>query len=553
MAVLAALTRLQIRQLLRSGVSSGRPAPGLRSSGRVIYFLAILLFLGWLAYRLADSWVTQQTAARAVILLLFRPALTLLGSGAVLIIFLYAFARLIGAFTEDGDIRLLLLAPIRPEMVVGEKLLLTSLGFSAILLITIPACFAVGAALNVSPLYYLAVVVTILLLPVAPVSLGAVVLMGLLRWLPPHRARTISAMVGTLLGLVFFVGSQLARTSGSRTLPSPPAWLPSTWPARFVVDTGLGDGGAALRDGLLSLALAAGLFVLATGVAARVLATGSASYRDVGRRRASGVSVVASPTTVLPLEAEVIPASRVAGKPRSAWWILMRKDVLLLRRDPQRLVAFLYPLFIVGFNAYGVLSRGGARHSDTAVVTTLFLLILAALLLVNTTAPGLINREGRGIALLALAPITTRDILKAKWIAAASPPFLIVELALIGLATYLRLPFGEVLLLALALAALVVALSGASLAANVAWPSLGNTNPRRQGSGVAAIVSLLSDAAISVFAGGMLVLNLFVWHGLPARLAIVVMFVGLALVIGLAGRVTAVLLGRLLHSERIGG
>ncbi|HEX6509908.1 MAG TPA: hypothetical protein VF221_19960 [Chloroflexota bacterium] len=550
MRVAVALVRLQLLVILRAGVKSGRPRPSLRNSGRQLYVLAILAFFAWQAYRLAVTWVSENDAARGVVFVLFQPALTSIGSAAVLIIFFYAFTSLIGTLTDKGDLRLLLLAPVRPELVLGEKLLLTSLGFSGALLLVLPACYAVGSTVDVSPSYYIAVAAAILLLPVAPVSLGALILMGLLRQLPPARARTISTIVGTLLGIAFFAATQTARFSSGTTVPVLPAWLPSTWPGRFVAAVGLGDHADAVRYGLLTLAIAAALFVLAVLAAARVLAIGAAGYGEVSRgHRSRGPARPETVSRETPASSGYAIAVGGADVIRPVWWTILTRDVLTLRRDPQLLVAFLYPLLILGFNAYGIVSRGSGGRTSTAGGTTLVLLIIATLLLVNTTVPSLINREGKAIILLALAPLRTIDILAAKWIVAAVPPIVIVDVAAIGLCGYLGFPVNELVLIALSLAALVVAQSGATLAANIAWPKLDSTNPRRQASITGSIVGLLADTAIAVFFGAAIFLSLYTLHGLSAGLAAAVLFAGMGVVSAACGKVNAVLLRRLLYRE----
>lgn len=548
MTALRALLLLHLRQILRSGTQSGAPGLSTRRLGRPVYLLIILLFIAYQAYHWGTFWLTSHSdIARSLIITLLQPVLTTLGSAAVIVIFFYSFTSLIGTFTERRDLQLLLLAPIPPELVLGERILITSLGFSALLLIVVPALFAVGSGADITAAFYPAVLAVLLLLPVAPTSLGALLLLALLRWLPPGRARTISTLVGICLALAFFITTRLLGASGTGSLPLLPAWLPSTWPGRFLAAVGLDDGRTALQYGVLMLVLAVGLFLLATGVAAQVFATGAGSYREVRRQRAGPVVEVRVP----------LPSTRAPAAPARAplfpWWPVFATDWLSLRRDPQRLILFLYPLIIVGFNAFQILSRGRSANPDAAVGTTVTLLTLASLLLVMTTTPFLINRQGKALILLALAPLSPAGIVVSKWITAAIPPFVAVEVALTGLAVYLRLPGAEVGLLAVTLAVLIVALSGTILSINIAWPKLDATNPRRPSSGFATVAGMASAAIMCAATGIVLFLSLFVWSGDTAALGIVLLFAGLGAVILTVSQLAPRLLQRLLHSELLLG
>jgi hypothetical protein len=292
-------------------------------------------------------------------------------------------------------------------------------------------------------------------------------------------------------------------------------------------------------------ALAVALLVVAATVAARVLATGSASYTEERRRERGHVPTAApAPVVALPLGAR--RSRPEISRPRPVWWTILRNDLLALRRDTQRLLTFVFPLIVVGFNAYSILSRSSAQHT-VALGTTLFLLVMVTLLLVNTTAPGTVNMGGRAILLFGLAPISLTEVLKAKWIGAGVLPLVLTEIALLVFAVYLRLPPSQFLLVGLALAALAVALAGVTLAANVAWPKLDAINPRRPASVTATIVSLATDAALSGYVLLMLVLDIFVWHGIRAGLAVVGLFLGLAAVIVACWTVTPALLQRLFY------
>ncbi|MGH2447497.1 MAG: putative ABC transporter permease subunit [Chloroflexota bacterium] len=541
MSAIGALSLLHLRLLLRFSMHSGRPIYNVRTMGRPLWIAIALVFVGWLAFRHAAAWVSSNPTAHLIIFVLFKPVLLLAGSAAVLLIFFYAFTTMIGALTDQNALRLLLLSPVRPALIIAERLLFTSLSFSALLCISLPALFAVGSGVSVTAAYYPAVILALILTPLAPVSLAALITVLLLRAVPASHARTVSAFVGTGLALAFYLLSQVVTSSHSGTFPTLPAWVPSTWPARFIVDVGLGQSAAAGRDLVATAILGVGMFVIATGVVGRRLSTGSASYREVGRRPATPAffpDAAISLPTAPPGAAQTVRAPVLRQ--------LFLKDLLTLRRDPQYLVVYIYPLFIIGFQAYRLI--GSERlHMGAPLAITLVLLVAAAGLMVFTSAPGVINRERKAIVLLALAPISPSRVLAEKWIFAMAPILVLVEAALVAFSLALGTALGEVVIQVLAIALLIVALSAVALMATFVWPKLDATNPRRQASGIAAIVDLLATATLGAFTAILLILGLVVWHNLEADLAIAAVFAGLLAVNIASVLIAPRLLDDLLH------
>src|SRR5947209_11620150 len=96
------------------------------------------------------------------------------------------------------------------------------------------------------------------------------VVLAVLRWIPPARARSVAAFCGVIIGGGTFVGVQLLLSRSVRaglaiSPPTVPAWLPLSWPARALAETGLGHPVAALAYLVASVVLA-GLLALASVV-----------------------------------------------------------------------------------------------------------------------------------------------------------------------------------------------------------------------------------------------------------------------------------------------
>jgi hypothetical protein len=167
MRTLGALGRLRFRQALRASLDSGRPT-WMRCIRRPIILLATIVFFGAQLFFFAEGWVSDHSdIAHPIIVALLRPELTAFASATGIVIFFYAFTGLITSLTDSKALRLLLLAPVSPRLIVGERILTTSLGFSGLLAICIPALLAIGV-IGLPPAYFMAVLVVIVVLPVAP-------------------------------------------------------------------------------------------------------------------------------------------------------------------------------------------------------------------------------------------------------------------------------------------------------------------------------------------------------------------------------------------------
>lgn len=422
-------------------------------------------------------------------------------SASWLVIFFYALISMVALLTYRSDLNLLLLTPVSPRLVLAEKILSLALGFAPLLLLALPVLLGLGHEFHAGWSFGLVALLVLGLLPVAPASLAMLLVVPVLRLLPPARGKTIVTILGTILGGTLFVGQQLlVGTRGpSRNVVAPPlpTWLPTTWPGRVVSASALHHTQDALVFGAGMALITAVLFVLAVETSARAFTTGSATYREVARRPAR------SATRTRRAWGNLEPGRR----PR--WWPLMHREWLMLRRDAQRLAALLYPLIVVGFYLYRLISLRSEGGTFTLVMRdSLYgLAAFAAIVLIGALAPTLVNREGRSLYLLALAPLTPLDIVVAKWMVCLIPSIPLVQALYVGSAAYLGETAVQIILSAPILAALTASLAALALAVNLVWPKLGATEPRKQASGTASIVGFIAEAVVCVIVVGLLALT----------------------------------------------
>jgi hypothetical protein len=580
LSVLRYLLSLRIRMVLRPDDFSSRQT--IRQWRKLLTKAAVLFGVGLvLAYVLGGLFAQVLSGANSTLLL--GPMLGWISSSTALLIFLAAIPMILATFTYDGDLRTLLLSPLPPALIMTEKciwlivtIMIPLLTVGLILLASLSRATATDAA------YGVLAIPALVVMPVVPVALAMVLTVSVLRWVPPARVRTITSLISAALGIGVFALTQVldSHTAGhdaqdlkSLFTGSSTSWwadLPSAWPGRALAAGAQNHMGTALAYLAATAALGGILGAVAVITAARLFATGWATYQEVGGRHAThdqrwrsrnkarvGAAAenadAADPAT---FAARAAPSSllRSADPGIDTWrepgiWPLIAKEWHLLRRDPQVWSRYLYPLFILAFSVYQGLVLGTQQHtgSYSVIGTGLFIYVLILLI-----APPVINREGRALALLALAPIDTHSIVFAKWFFCAAPAVAIVEAALLTEAVVLRIAVDDAILIALSFGALVVTLTGVMIAISLIWPRLDWDSPARQVSGTARVVGLLAGAALSGVVYALLVAGL-VWQENGISAAAAACWIAIFAILVPIAIVTAVLAPRrldaLMHGE----
>jgi len=538
--VLLLLLRLRLRLFLRRGTNrytrSARLAAPLRVIGMIVL---ILLFVGQITVFL--TIVLGDVLGEATGRLLITPILTAASAVVSVFIFLYAILAVVAALTYRSDLGLLLLTPLSPRLVLGEKFFTVAGSFMALLLVIGgPILVGGGSGLHLGLTYALTALFVLLLLPIVPVSLALLLALTVLRWLPPARTQSIITVLGWLSGAAFYIGSQLVAARAARAQISTSSiregwWsaLPVAWPGHALAAAALGKPATAVAYLLASVLLAALLGSVAIELSARLFATGWATYQEVGRGRApkkllavgngeeavrpsGGLGTVSAPAGSA---IRYSPPSAGLLKMGWAWRWLVRKEWLTVRRDSQLLARLAYVLLLVGFLFYrNFVSRpaavGGRTHAFT-VGSLYVVLTFIVVFLLSTLALSVVNREGRSLYLLALSPLTAREIVVSKWAFCVTPVLILVEVVLIGSAVAAHQQAGEILLGALAMASVIVAVGGELITVSLLWPRLDWDNPRQQ---VTALAFVVGDVGALIIAGGacvLLIVAFVVWSQIP--------------------------------------
>lgn len=454
-----------------------------------------------------------------------------------------SMARVVATLYLDSDLELLLAAPLQARSVFAARLVeVLALPGLFILCLLLAGLWGLGLGLGMGPAYHLFAVPVVLFLPLIPEALGTLLTMALVRYLPAWRLREILAVAGGLLWLIFYLTQQALFANfqehllpillslfsgGSRPefLALDPGLLPGNWAAWSLVAAGLGRVGPALPAlgpyALISL----GAFGLCLLAAERLYLSGWANAGVVQRRRQRVETAAAIPRSVRWLS----PGFRA----------VMLKDWRMLRRDLQALLQLAWPLaFTLVWLMQGRLDiiPPVSIPGDPMIWWTGLSVAWLCVMVVTYLAITAISREGRSFWVLRSAPLSTWELIAAKfW--SSYLIFLGLGLAFslgtawlqgTGLVGFSR-SLGLAMLMGIGLTAISLALGARS--PNLTWD-----NPRQAYSQEAGCMGFIAGGVYALI----MVVTLAVPIGLEGRGAtwgLLVSFCRLAAVVGLTAGV----------------
>ncbi len=423
----------------------------------------------------------------------------------------------------SGDLDLLISAPIPMRAVFTAKLLSgLGTGYLLILLLGGPALVGMGRAGGYPWPYFLGVLLLLLFLPLAPEALGTLLVMALVRVIPPRRLREALHVLGGILGAGFYFFSQISQgqmdpeTAGRLAL-----WLhrlnlplfPQRWAAHGLVSLSADrylEGALGLGAFLL---FSLGLFFLALVTAERLYYNGWATLRAepaATRLRRTGRAISFRDLPLLPRPIQGI----------------MFKDLRLLPRDPQAWTGNLMAVAVLAIFLWQV-----ARQEEGGTVMSLVgagMVFLLSISLVSRLALGGIGSERKQIWLLRCAPVSSRQILWAKFLSAYLLYLLLTGLML-GLWSVIAGAEGAILGGCwLLLALLGGGVLGISVGLGASFPRLDSTTQQVVSPGVGCLyfpismtyaglvaATLLLPPLVSAFAGPLSLLRRVLWIGGP--------------------------------------
>lgn len=371
------------------------------------------------------------------------PSIVLLGALTLLVF--SSFGSLLSSLFLSGDLDMLLAAPVPIRAVFVVKFFGGLLPQYAVLLVLLgPVLLGYGRGMGYGPLYHAGAVLALLLLPLLPAGLAALLVMTVVRVLPPRRAREIVGVLGGLVGVSFYVLTQLTPQLGPRVatadnlaalLAADLPLLPSAWAGRALVAAGEGHALPLALYGGLFLAASLGAFAVCLVLTERLYYAGWSNLAGAGgkvrprRPEAAGRA---------PRRAGPWPLAALLPRQSAA---ILSKDLRLFARDLRNLQALIFPLALAAIWVYQLLAGQRAPVPEDAPAwfsqlqglggagVAFFICLSISSALAGTG----VSREGRAYWLLKLAPVSPWRLLLGKFALAFLPFPLVGTAFLIGL------------------------------------------------------------------------------------------------------------------------
>jgi len=491
----------------RISYNSFRHAKLRRKIGILVLYLIILgfgLFTLWISQLILNFMQSPEISHYSGVDL--KPVLesipTLMLSALFLGTLLTSFGVLLQALYLSSDMDFLISTPVPIRAVFIAKLFQAVLpNFALISLFGIPVLFGLGISSGYTPAYYPLVVLVMIALALAAAGLASLLVILVVRVLPPRRAAELLAFSGAMFG---FVCSQLGNfsnsfgrdvdISGTRlagiVLIANTRWLPLNWAGQGLVALGESHwlSAALLVSATLGFAIVTFWFALVT--AERWYYSGWAGMQVITRKKLNRPPrSVNTRTNSLGLRIARLIPSPVLG--------ILQKDFLTLRRDLRNLSQLISPV-ILGVMYTLTMFRGGdeppvgpaeasswfVESFHTALVYgSVGMSLFVGWMILSRLAGMGFSQEGRNYWLLKAAPVRAGQLLAAKFLVAYLPALGMGLAFLIVISVIQGLSILEFLYSLIALIMCQAGMAGILLSFGVAGANFTWDDPRRMNAG----------------------------------------------------------------------
>ena len=424
------------------------------------------------------------------------PALTL--TALFIGTLLTSFGVLLQALYLSGDMDFLLATPVPIRAVFIAKLLQAVLpNFALFSLFGVPILFGLGIFNGYNVSYYPLVILLMIFLALAASGLSSLLVMLVVRVLPPRRAVEILGFIGAMLAFLCSQTGNLANSfgrdinfSGTRIaaliILSNTSWLPLNWAGQGLVALGEGHwlSGLVLVGATLGFTTVASWFALIT--AERLYYSGWAGMQVVARKKIRSSR-----------PANTTGNGLVRLLPRPVFAIV-QKDFLTLRRDLRNLSQLVSPVIFGAIYTLILLRSGGeppaGRGEAPGWFIESFRIVLAygnigmslfvGWMLLSRLAGMAFSQEGRNYWMLKVSPIRVGHLLASKFLVAYLPTLGLGFIFLTVISIVQGLSILEFVYSFIAILMCLAGMAGMLLSFGVAGANFTWDDPRKMNSGM---------------------------------------------------------------------
>ncbi|HNP88435.1 MAG TPA: hypothetical protein PKK78_20030 [Kouleothrix sp.] len=428
--------------------------------------------------------------------LLAVPALVLFG--ALVIMVLTSFTTVLSSLYLSGDMDMLLAAPVPMRAVFVVKFFGGLLVPYLLLFFLLgPFLLGFGQGLGFGAAYFVMAIVVVLLLPLLPTGIGALLTMAVVRVIPARRAREIVGVIGGMVGVAWYIFSQFSRELTPRVgnarmldylrrFDTPLA--PSAWASRALIAAGKGQWPTLALYGGMFVLLSVGMFAACVLLAERLYYAGWSNMATQGgrvRQRATGEQ----PTTNSNSGWATLGQHLAFFLPGQSQAVLY-KDLKIFPRDLRNLQQLIFPLVLAAIWSFRLVTGGGVQSGPEMPPWAVSLQNFASagisfyicLVLSGAMGGAGVSREGRGYWLLKTAPISSLRVLLGKLTLAYLPYPTVGVLFTLALAILQRSGLADSLRALLLVLVAGLGVTSITVGMGAAFPKFNWDNPRQQNS-----------------------------------------------------------------------
>jgi hypothetical protein len=449
-------------------------------------------------------------------------------------LFLTSFGFLLQALYLAGDMDFLLSSPVPIRAVFLAKMLQAVLpNFAFVLLFGLPVLYGLGYVGAYRWLYYPLVLLVLVAVASAAAGLASLIVMLVVRVFPARRIAEVLGLVVGVSSIICSQSGQLANfgdLSPAQTTQSFSALarfnsplIPMYWSGQGLVAVGTGSWLTGIALVVATLLVCGGLFMVSLAAAEKLYYSGWAGMQGNLQRKKAPNKV-----------------RNRAASGRSHYWsfrvlpqavqALLKKDLLVLRRDLRNLSQIITPL-ILGVVYTVMLVRGRANGTDAsdapiwfqdainslAVYANVGIAIFVAWMLLNRLGLVAFSQEGPSYWVLKSAPVSERRLLIGKYLLTALPAFILSGIFFVVISILRQTPTAAFLYGFLALSFCIAGASGVSLSFGVLGARFDWQDPRKMasgGAGCAGSIVVMGFLGVSflLFAGPTLIAASIGWE-----------------------------------------
>jgi ABC-2 type transport system permease protein len=486
-------------------------------------FGGFLLWISWLLLSYLTSPDLAQYTGDLTGILEAVPVLIL--AGLFIGILITSFGVLLQALYLAGDMDFLLAAPVPIRAVFITKLLRAVLpNFGLIALFGLPVLFGLGISRGYNFLYFPLVLVMMVSLALAAAGLASVLVILVARIFPARRVVEVLGFMGAVISIICSQSGNLMRSGNNGDISGEQVgsalgflsqlnnpWVPLNWPGRGLEALGEGNWLTGIGLTLLSLGLAGGIFGISLVTAERWYYTGWANMQDIAsrkkqrERKKAAQGIPRSVTTPMRAGSASRLVERWLTRPvRGVIW----KDFLVMRRDLRHLSQLVTPL-IFGI-IYGImfLRSGGEPPAGQGEAPEWFMdsfrnllsfgnvllaIFIGWMLLQRLGGMGF-SQEGKNYWMLKAAPVSARQLLKAKYLVAYLPALVFSTLFVLVVSILQRIAFAQASYSWLVVALCLAGMTGIQVAFGAAGANFTWEDPRKMNAGNMGCLGMILTA-----------------------------------------------------------